>query len=224
MTMITSSLLWADLAQSIGSTVVNILAVAGGAAVGYFGTYGLVWVLCRATVHKTPPKIAQKILSALGGIACGLLVAMLLFQGEGTGWGSGGGWNLFGGSGKGNSSASSTNPTVPQATTQRTTPTSIANLDTATTMQIRMLGPNTVKGDKFYQIEKEPTAYSLEDLKPIIRGRMKAHDGQPGIRALEIIVDPETSVARNHPKVKELSDFAAGEGLTVTIPKPPGQP
>src|SRR5229473_1842066 len=81
--------LFADVAEQFGRTVINILAVAGSAAVGYILTFILIWTICRLTIHKQPPRSLAKVLSALGAIAVGVVVAMLLFNGGGTG---GGGW------------------------------------------------------------------------------------------------------------------------------------
>jgi len=51
-----STILFADVAAQFGRTIINILAVAGSAALGYVLTFGLTWLICRATIHKQPPK------------------------------------------------------------------------------------------------------------------------------------------------------------------------
>jgi hypothetical protein len=220
---VTIMLLFADLTQNVGNTVVNGLAVAGGAAVGYFGTWLLTWGLCRATIHKTPPKSVQKLLNVVGAIAGGLIVAALLFKGGGSGWGSGSGWNLFGGSGKDGEQPVNSNPTYPGGPTNPTHPTQPIKPDSSPVLRIRMLGGNDVKGDRFYQIVGDATARTLDELKPIVRERMQPPGGQPGIRTVEIIIDPD-SVARNHPAVKQLENFARGEDLTVNISVQPEKP
>jgi|SRR5579864_3439917 len=212
-------LLLADFAENIGNSVVNILAVAGGAAIGYFAVWGIVWGGCRATIHKTPPKTAQKLLNVGGAIVGGLIVFALLFKGDGTGWGSGSGWNLFGGSGKGNSQTDSTRATT---RTQPTTPTlQETNAGNPVVLRIRVLGGKNVQEKRYYVVEQEPTAYTLRDLEPIIRDRMQAKSGRPAINSIEIVLDPNQDVDWGHEAVVKLEKFARGEGLTVNTPKKP---
>src|SRR5262249_54079201 len=107
-----SPALFADVAEQFGRTVINILAVAGSAAVGYILTFILIWTGCRLTIHKQPPRSLAKILSALGAVAAGVVVAMLLFKGGG-GWGLGGGFGLGSGSGAGQSPTEKSPATQP---------------------------------------------------------------------------------------------------------------
>src|SRR5262245_39675360 len=86
-----------EIADKVGQMVINGLAVAGSAAVGYFLTFGLIWLICRLTIQRQPPKAVTKILSLIGAILGGILAAMLLF-GDGAG---GGGFGLGGGLGLG---------------------------------------------------------------------------------------------------------------------------
>jgi hypothetical protein len=217
-------LLLADLAENIGNSVVNILAVAGGAAIGYFAVWGIVWGGCRAVIHKTPPKTVQKLLNVCGAIVGGLIVFALLFKGNGTGWGSGSGWNLFGGSGKG---SSQTNSTASTTRTQNTTPTVPIVKDNkssnAVVLQIRVLGGKNVQQKRYYVVEQEATAYTLQDLEPIIRERMQAKSGRLAINSVEIVLDPNQDVDWGHEAVVKLEKFARGEGLTVNTPKKPEQ-
>src|SRR5262245_58811722 len=215
-------LLLADLAENIGSSVVNILAVAGGAAIGYFGTWGVVWGICRATIHKTPSKTVQKLLNVLGAIAGGFLVFALLFKGGGTGWGSGDGWNLFGGSGKGSNQTSTTGPTARTQVTSMTIATTRATHSAnAVVLRVHVRGGDKVKEKRYYILENEPTSYTLEALEPIIRERMKPSGSRPAINTLEIDLDPDNDVDWGHDAVVKLERFARGEGLTVNIPKKP---
>jgi hypothetical protein len=222
--MIFAPLLLADLAENIGNSVVNLLAVAGGAALGYFAVWGIVWGGCRATIHKTPPKTAQKLLNVGGAIVGGLIVFALLFKGDGTGWGSGSGWNLFGGSGKGNSQTNSTGPTTRTQATTPTTPTvKETNPGNSVVLHVRVLGGKNVQEKRYYMVEQESTAYSLIDLEPIIRERMQAKTGRPAINTIEIVLDPNQDVDWGHEAVVKLEKFARGEGLTVNTPKKPEQ-
>jgi hypothetical protein len=222
--MILPPLLLADLAENIGNSVINILAVAGGAAIGYFTVWGVVWGGCRATIHKTPPKTAQKLLNVGGAIVGGLIVFALLFKGDGTGWGSGSGWNLFGGTGKGSSQTNSTGPTTRTQSTTPTVPTVKDNKSSNTVvLHIRVLGGKNVQEKRYYVVEQEPTAYSLPDLEPIIRERMQAKPGRPAINSIEIVLDPNQDVDWGHEAVTKLEKFARGEGLTVNTPKKPEQ-
>src|SRR6202158_11615 len=77
--------------NELGDWVLRILAVAGGAAVGGFGTGFLSQIVARLTVTRPLPRPAVNVLRVLGAIVLGSLVGMWVFRSGGGGFGFGGG-------------------------------------------------------------------------------------------------------------------------------------
>lgn len=210
--------IFADLSSNIGNIVVNGLAVAGAGAFGYFLTRGTIWLVGKFAFNKKPPQQVSRILGFLGAVAMALLVAGLLFRGQGGGgWGFGPGFGFGTGSGQNGSST-----TEPKSGDEKVH-TSAATPKTANPLRIRMLGGKNVKmeGENLviYQPEPGNEAYTLERLKPLIRDRMQDKPGEPAIHEIVIVIEKE-SVAHNHDAVLRLDQFAKDQGLTVTIQRP----
>jgi hypothetical protein len=213
--------LFADLKSNIGNMVVNVLAVAGAGAFGFFLTRGIIWLIGKLAFNKKPPQQVSRLLGILGAVAMALLVAALLFQGQGGGgWGFGPGFGFGTGSGD-SSNSSNTTESKNGKTNQEITNTSTPK--TGNPLRIRMLGGKNVKleDDKLviYQPEPGSEAYTLDRLKPLIRDRMQDKPGVPAIHEIVIIIEKD-SVAHNHDAVLKLDQFAKDQGLTVTIQRP----
>src|SRR5262249_45814316 len=83
-------------------------------------------------------------------------------------------------------------------------------------MRIRVLGRPRVIGEEFYQVDGSTQAMTLEELKKNIDDKK-----QHGLKGIEILIY-QNSVARNHPAVHSLEDWAGQHGLSVTIPPTKG--
>jgi hypothetical protein len=215
--------IFADLTSNIGNIVVSGLAVAGAGAFGYFLTRGTIWLVGKFAFNKKPPQQVSRILGFLGAVATALLVAGLLFHGQGGGgWGFGPGFGFGTGSGGSSNGSSATEPKSGQSGDEREN-TSTATPKTANPLRIRMLGGKNVKMEGgnlvIYQPEPGNEAYTFERLKPLIRDRMQEKPGLPAIHEIVIVIEKE-SVAHNHDAVLRLDQFAKDQGLTVTIQLP----
>ncbi len=222
--VVIDTLLVADLGLNIGTMIVNALAVAGAGAFGYFATRFVIWFVGKFVIHRKPPPQISKVIGLFGGVAMALLIAGLLFKGQGGGgWGFGPGFGFGTGAGTSSTETSSTEPTTKKSNPE--TVTSTPTPKTPNPLRIRMLGGNNVQkvdGDlAFYQPEPGNEAYTLDRLKSLIRDRMQATPDRPAIAEIVIVIEKD-SVAHNHPAVIKLEQFGKDQGLTVTIQRPPG--
>ena len=186
-------------------------AVAAGALFGFLGSGFVVRKSSTALVRKEAPRAVVFPIRVVGGAIGGWLVML----------GFGGGLGFFGGGeGTGNGPAAGVQPTaiVPADTKAVKLP---AKPEVATpsvqTLLIRLLGGPRVVGEKFYQIDGSPQAMTLDELKKNIDNKK-----QHGLKGIEILIY-QNSVARNHPAVHSLEDWAGQQGLSVTIPPTKGE-
>ena len=198
----------AALAEHFGQTIINVLAVAGSAAVGYFLTLGIVWLACKLTIHRPPPRTVAKIISLLGGILCGLLMALLLFKGEG-----GGGFGLGGGLGLGRGPNSTTSATTNSTEPERTEKTETSDNPKSAQLFVFAVGGRQEE-QKFYRLETGPTL-DLAGIEDVIRARMK-RDDLPKLKEVVIVLEKHTLVPSHH-AITNLQDFAKSQNLIPTI-------
>jgi hypothetical protein len=209
--------LFADVAEQFGRTVINILAVAGSAAVGYILTFILIWTICRLTIHKQPPRSLAKVLSALGAIAAGVVVAMLLFNGGG-GWGLGAGFGFGGGSGTAQGPTEKSPPT--QSAPPKTTQTTFDPSQVAAPLRVRVLG-GKISSKKFYGVEGEIDARDLKSIIDLLGDRVGK---KPAVRELIIVLKGDDAAGYNAPAVTDLDSEAKRFGLSVGYDPPPEKP
>jgi hypothetical protein len=82
-----------------------------------------------------------------------------------------------------------------------------------------MLGGSRVQQDRFYVIDEQLPPRTLAEIRQLLLAR-RNQENDP-IKAIEIIIY-EDSVAKDHPAVRELEQWASQNGLQVTISFPPG--
>lgn len=204
--------LFANLVDDLGHVVVNVLAVAGGAAVGAVLASLATGFVVRRIFRRPQPPAARTIVRVLGAAAGGLAVAILLFSGFGTGWGLGG-WGLGGGQSKGElGSARAT------ASQRETPPNTAPTTPPSHSVRVVMLGGDLVRKAAAYRLDGERRARTLAEVQDVIRKRMAA---TPPAKALDILVY-DNSVARGSAPVEELEQWARQAGLTVTVVAAPG--
>src|SRR5437763_11246766 len=189
-----------------GQFVVNCLAVAGGAALGGFGSGWLLNRLCASLVRKPLPRPALVTIRLLGAVAGGLLIALFVFNGPG-GWGLGGGWGS-GGIGKGEATRTSAGRAGIDKVTKPDTAKTEAEPARADRVRVQMLGGARVQGRAYYRVEGESAARTLPELQQMIRAKKPAPAGVT-------ILIYEDSVAANLPPVRDLEEWARGEGMAV---------
>jgi hypothetical protein len=211
--------------QNLGTIFMNLVAIVGGAVIGAFVCGIIFRLMVRFSTKRYPPHVLLQAVRMLGGLACGLLVYLLVSSGGG-GFGLGiGGLGLGGGQGKSTATATGTG-------TGKGTGTEVTSKDPATAkgstetkndksdkteplamLKVEMLGGKRYQSDsnRFYLIEDDKEPKTLTELVTIVQEKQK----QPGFPGIEIVIYKTGSVANTHPAVKDLKDRAQGLGLAV---------
>jgi hypothetical protein len=192
-----------------GLYALKIAAVAGGALVGGIGTRVTLAVMTRLLVEKALPRLVRWPLQLLGAAALGW--GVWLAFGSGGGLGLGGGWFGPGGSAEVPSNNGSALRDSAEAT-------ELPPPVEPVTLPIVLLGGHRVQQERFYQIEGQPRAFTLADLRENIRTRPA---DSPPVKGIELIIFPD-SVARDHPAVRELEQWAKQNNLAVSFSFPKG--
>lgn len=185
---------------------VKLLAVIGGAAVGAGGT-GLVLRLAgRFVGGKALPARIGWGLRLLGGVAAGWVVWLMVMAPGGSGL-FGGGGSFFGGTGGETGTAHGPAPVMPeQPGIPKNDP-----LQESAMVRVTLLGGARVVGERFYLPEGATAPLTLDELK----SRLK-EDKKTGRQTIELLIF-ENSVARNHPAVQELEDWAEQNDFKVQL-------
>ncbi len=205
----------------LGMQILKGLAVAGGAAVGWLGSGLLLRLLVRLSLHRSTPRTVLIPVRALGALALGLAVGIWAFSSGGLGPGLDG-WF---GSGQGGGQlpraktepGPSSEPTAESDTTKpkRSAPESQPGQG-QDTLRIDILGGARVKEGRFYLLEGETEPRTLTEIRKAVLARRQEQD-KPPLKGIVIMIYG-SSVARDHPAVKNLVNWAEGNGLGVTFP------
>lgn len=196
-------------AFNLNLQVMKLLAVVGGAALGYMLVGALLRFAGRFLPRDRVPRAVQLAVRLLGGFTTGLLVYLWLFGVGGSGgWGSGGGgWVPFGGTGgeEGGANQKGKDPLRDQPAPPR-----------AATLRVDLLGGTRVKEQRFYMLEGSDRALTFEELTQAVGERRKL---TPPIAGLRIVLHPD-SVDRSNPAVRQLERWARDQGLTPELAAP----
>jgi hypothetical protein len=185
----------------LNELVVKPLAVAGGALVGGLVVGLVVQLASRSIAPRGVPRWVLVLSRLLGAVAAGLAVYLWIYGAGGTGGmgGGGGGWWPFGQSGSG------------VGTTQRSTPnTNTAPPDTTPrkrpdTLEVIMRGGDAAEKDqRFWVLDGE----GPQDWDGITRAIEERKRQQPELKVIEIVIEPNRSVAHDHPAVVRLMRWA----------------
>jgi hypothetical protein len=199
-----------EMMPSVVGWLVKILSVIGGAAIGALAVGFAARRLGKWVGMRDARAPALNALRVLGAVAGGWVVWLVVF-GPGSGPFGGGGGSFFGshgqGEGSGKTGASSAVATAKSASPQ----TFVAPRHAA--LRITILGGARVANERFYLVEGEKEPRTLAELKTVLKEQQQ----KAGVMAVELLIY-ENSVARNHPAVKELEQWAQQSDLTVTIP------
>lgn len=208
----------------LGMLILKLLAIAGAATTGGLGCGLLFRSIVRLSVHRSASRNFVVPVQLLGAVASALAVWAWVFGIGGGGLGYGG-FGLGAGTGQG----PGTEPQRIQSTDSELQPTSLSPPattpvpDTIPTpkglLRIEMLGGRQVKEGRFYLLEGEEPARTLADLKEAIHQRQMKDPS--AVKGIEIVIY-ETSVAQDHPAVKDLEKWAHQNELTVTLVFPKG--
>jgi hypothetical protein len=200
--------LWPAILPGYVEVAVKLLAVVGGAALGAWVIGWLARRLGRLLSVREVPRPALRVLRVLAGAAAGYAVWLMVFAPGGSGL-FGGGGSLFGGHGQENGTpAAATQATARRAPTTRAT----TEAERGLAVRVTVLGGARVVDGRFYLVEGEKEARTLGDLKQFLKDRKRS-----GVRTLELLIY-QNSVARSHPAVRELEEWAQQNDFTVSIP------
>jgi hypothetical protein len=205
----------------LGMQILKGLAVVGGAAVGGLGSGLLLRLLVRLTVHRPAPPKAILLVRILGAVALGL--AVWVWVSSSGGLGPGGGGLLGTGAGSGQAPIAKTEsgqsaepaPVPDMATPPRPLPDSPPGL-AQDTLRIEILGGARVQQGRFYLREGTKEALTLDEVRKAIQTRQQEKD-KPPLKGIVILIYG-TSVARDHPAVRNLAKWAEENHLSVTFP------
>jgi len=197
--------------------VVRVIAVAGGAVVGALASGLLFSLIARIFFKQRPPRSVKRFVQVLGAIALGLAMwkMPLGLGGDGDGWGSGFG---LGGdqTGKGPATASESAAEGKATKAENKQPASTESSPPraeAEVMRVEMLGGLRVENERFYLLEGDSEPKTFAELRKAIQARQQQEN--PALKGIEIVIN-EHSVARNHPAVRNLEEWARQHDLTVT--------
>jgi hypothetical protein len=207
--------------ENLGQFIVSILAVAGAAFLGGLGVGFLTQLLARSLTAKPLPRSALQLVRLLGALACGILVAMLLF-GPGGGGGAGQGLGLGNGLGlgKGSTQPPAESPSEkkgpapaekPRKEDKPVPPNGI--------LRIEVRGDEPQPQRRFYRVEKETRLQSLEETADILSQR---HKENPDLKKVVIVLYKD-SPDRDTAPVRELVRLIEARGLTPEISLDPGR-
>jgi hypothetical protein len=190
--------------NELGEWVMRGLAVAGGAAVGGFGTGFLMQLIARLTVARPLPKPVLNILRVLGAIVAGCLVWMWVFGSGGAGFGfGGGGFGMgghetgVGGAGRGQN-IESAKETLPTNGTDAPAGPEV--------LRVEVLGDRPDERTHFYRLESgnSRARLTLEEL----RGRIRERQTQaPPLQKLVILLYLD-SPDKDKLQIRELRELA----------------
>jgi pimeloyl-ACP methyl ester carboxylesterase len=206
----------ASLIDSLGTQVVHVLAVAGGAAVGWVLAGLATRLLGRLVSQRPVPRPALLLVRLLGATALGLAVYLLIFGSGGSGWGIGGaGWGI-GGNGKQGKDAATQGPTGREPPASAPRPSARENLTppASDTLRVHIIPSKRYSermDQRFYRIEGETEYRTLPD----VAERIEQHRSKdPALNVVEIITY-RNSIAEREGLVTKLVQRLQQPGLTV---------
>jgi len=203
-----------NIVQEITLFVGRLAAGIFGAVVGAILTALIVWLLCRMTVKKQPPRSINKMLRILGAVAGAIAAILFLPIGFG-GFGLGSGGLGLGPGGGGFTPA----PAVSPKSLSGMDPKDGSNAKPEQKATVIMLGGPAVRGEAFYRFDDDPTPQTLADVQAKLRRRMQA---DPPLTSLDIVIYFEDSLAQQSAPVTRLMEWSKQAGLTANIVKKSG--
>lgn len=207
--------------MDLGLEVLKVLAVLGGVSVGGVGAGLLLRGLARLLTRKPVPQPALRLVQGLGAVALGIGVWLWVYGQGGGGFGWGGRFGAGGagqGKGEGEGKNAQTVAVTPSTAKETPAPPSKTEPPGAVLLRIEMLGGQRVQEQRFYRLVGDLQPRSLAELRQAVEERRK--DAQkPPVKGIEIIIY-EDSVAKDHPAVRDLEQWAREHELIVSLSFP----
>jgi hypothetical protein len=194
--------------DSVGKTVVNALAVAGGGLLGGLGSWVMTHVLTRLMYAGAPPKWVGRGVGGVGGVLGGWIVYALLFAtGGGPGPGPGMGPGPGGQPGLGGTTAPArTDPEGGPPQTGKQPPADAT---------VKVTVVNGGAEMRNYRLPDEPRPLTLTELT-------RRLGEKPDLKRLEVVLY-EDSPDRDTEAVRVLETWTKNKGLTTSITAAPGK-
>ncbi len=198
---------------NLGQLVVNVLAVAGGAAVGAFGSGWLLRLISRWLSARPAPKWAVQGVRVLGGITLAVLVGLFVFGSGGGRFGLGGDGGGFFGAGKGDA----TGPTGREGPTgKEAAPTASDPVATGGELRVEVLG-GANPSDVLFRVQGKQERHTPEQLIGLLAA---GKGGQPPLTGLTLVIYKDSPSA-DVPQVQQVRKWAKEHGLAVSTDEPP---
>jgi hypothetical protein len=204
-------LLFADALSAparLGAFLINLLAVAGGAAVGWFGVGLIVKVAARFLTTRRVPEPVLIVLRLMGAIVVAWAVGMWVFGPGGPGWGlgrEGTGGGQEGGEKKENAGSTAASGKDRSEDEDKAPAGSI--------LRIELLGDPRVGRDRFYRVDGEKDLLTIDDVRHLVTERTTK---QPPLQRL-VIVTYANSPSEDNDQFKKLRELAKEFKLFVKV-------
>jgi hypothetical protein len=198
----------------LGQFLLKVLAVAGGGAIGFFGTGLFLKLVGRFFFRRKGQPPAYNFVRSLGMVALGFLVYLWAFGAGGGGFGGAGGWWPFGGKG-GTGTDPSLSGQAPDKQAVEPLPKIIDKEKAASehVIKVRFLGGKDVVEQRFYLVDQEKEAKNWEDLVIVLKKRQQA---DRALKSLEIELF-QGSIDRDNPAVTRLENWARENRLMPKV-------
>ena len=189
----------------IAAMAMNALAVGGGFLVGYLLTALAAYFLDRWLTGGKSPVGLHKTVRAIGGVCGAVLVALLVFgDGTGTGRGDGPGTTPSTGAGAGTTAVTTL---APDPATKDKPP---EPPRTEEIVRVKILSGVDVVEERFYVLDGETVAVTLEGIKRELAARKKA-----SAKSLTVQIDLGERTDQNGSGVQSLKRVAQDAGYGV---------
>lgn len=205
----------------LGMFFLKLLAVAGGGVLGGAGAGAAVKRMTKFTIRKEAPQTLVLPSRIAGCVGAGLAVWLWAFGSGGSGLGVGsGGLGAGGGRFLGYDPPEQTSKEKDAQTDRKAEAhPGTVGAPALRSARIEMLGGSRVQQDRFYIIDEQQPPRTLAEIREILLA--KRNQEIDPLKGIEIIIY-EDSVAKDHPAVRELEQWARQNGLQVGMLFPAG--
>ena len=201
--------LGSGLGEKVAAYAIKCLAVGGGFLVGYFAGRAVAWALDRWVFAQKAPDQLKKAVGIVCGVALAVIVALVVFGDGGSGlFGGGGGAGEDKGKGtqtpdeKGKTPAPPVTPKEePKVVVPKAEPKPPDPKPTPGDVRIAILGGTDVRDGRFYVIDEETTAKTLDEVKKSVAERRERTKTEPVL----VFRFAKEKLSDTHPEMKKLT-------------------
>jgi hypothetical protein len=190
--------------DAVAALAMNCLAVAGGFMTGFVVGTIAAYLFDRWLTGGKSPAGLHKVVRYIFAVLFAVIVALIVFAG---GNGNGNGTGTTSGTGTGTTPISATTSDTRVVTPPKDPPA------IEETLRVTVLSGADVKDEKFYQIDKDRTPRTLQEVKEAVTAKRLLDKKK---LAIEILLAPRTD--RNNAGVRDLEAYAIENGMRVILP------